>query len=257
MDKTTAEYINILGDFCGKRDIEILDVDCLYRKYGIKKADVFVLFGGSILCGGDVLAEAIKNKIAEKYVIVGGAGHTTETLRQVVHDRYPEIVTENRPEAEIYQKYLKAEYGLKADYLETESTNCGNNITYLLELLKENRIGTQSIILCQDATMQHRMEAGMRKYAPEGITVINFASYRAKVIIRDGEPVYEEPIKGMWNMDRYVSLLMGEVPRLRDDREGYGPKGQGFIAHVDIPEKVLIAFEKLKEVYGENMCRKA
>ncbi|MGV3144729.1 hypothetical protein [Streptococcus parasuis] len=33
------------------------------------------LFGGSILAGGEQLAEAIRNKLAKTYVIVGGAGH--------------------------------------------------------------------------------------------------------------------------------------------------------------------------------------
>ena len=54
----------------------------------------------------------------------------------------------------------------------------------------------------------------------------------------------------MWNMDRYLELLMGEIPRLRDDRQGYGPNGQGFIAHVDIPESVQKADEALRKELG-------
>ena len=42
-----------------------------------------VLFVGNIIAGGDILAEAIQNEVAKKYIIVGGAGHTTETLRNV------------------------------------------------------------------------------------------------------------------------------------------------------------------------------
>ena len=42
-----------------------------------------VLFGGNIIAGGDILAEAIQNEVAKKNIIVGGAGHTTETLRNV------------------------------------------------------------------------------------------------------------------------------------------------------------------------------
>ncbi|NSI66152.1 hypothetical protein, partial [Mediterraneibacter gnavus] len=42
-----------------------------------------VLFGGSIIAGGDILAEAIQNEVAKKNIIVGGAGNTTETLRNV------------------------------------------------------------------------------------------------------------------------------------------------------------------------------
>ena len=52
--------------------------------------------------------------------------------------------------------------------------------------------------------------------------------------------------EGMWDAARYVSLLMGEIPRLRDDADGYGPRGKGFIAHVDVPEAVLAAYEWLK-----------
>lgn len=77
----THEAINVLGKFCGMRDVDCLDRESLLKKYGIPQADVFVLFGGSILAGGDVLAEAIRNRIAKVYVIVGGAGHTTKTLR--------------------------------------------------------------------------------------------------------------------------------------------------------------------------------
>lgn len=82
MIEQTAKNLNILGRFCGKRDIETLTADHLQDQYGWKRTDVMVLFGGSIVSGGDVLADAMKNGIAEKYVIVGGAGHTTDALRQ-------------------------------------------------------------------------------------------------------------------------------------------------------------------------------
>ena len=98
--------------------------------------------------------------------------------------------------------------------------------------------------------MQRRMEAGFRKYDPECPAVINFASYRAAVEASGEGLRFSEPIHGMWSMDRYVHLLMGEIPRLRDDEAGYGPKGKGFIAHVDIPGEVCGAFEFLKTVYG-------
>ena len=57
----------------------------------------------------------------------------------------------------------------------------------------------------------------------------------------------------MWDMDRYVNLLMGEIPRLTDGPEGYGPRGRQFIAHVDIPEEVQTAFEGLQKVFGTGI----
>ena len=253
MKEQIAKWINTLGSFCGKRDVEELTPECLQNKYGIKQADAMVLFGGSILCGGDVLAQAIKNKAAKNYIIVGGAGHTTETLRQNVQEEYPFLLTSDKPEAEILNQYLNAAYGLKADYLEVKSSNCGNNITYLLDLLKEKEIEVNHIILCQDATMQCRMEAGLRKYASNDLVIINYAAYQAEVIADNENLVYASEIHGMWDMDRYVNLLMGEIPRLSDNAEGYGPEGKGFIAHVEIPKEVLTAFEQLKKVYGKNI----
>ena len=131
-----------------------------------------------------------------------------------------------------------------------QSTNCGNNITYLLDLLRENQISFRSIILAQDATMQHRMEAGLRKYVSDDVTIINYAVYQANVIMKDGKPAYDTEIFGMWDIDRYLTLLMGEIPRLTDGPEGYGPLGKNYIAHVDIPDSVAAAFDEL-----QHTCR--
>ena len=256
MKQRIADCINILGRFCGKRDIPHLTTEELERKYNISQVDIMVLFGGSIICGGDVLANAIKNNIAKKYIIVGGAGHTTETLRIKINEEFPSIKTNGLSEAEIFAKYLKYKYELEADYLECNSTNCGNNITLLLDLLKQNNILFNSILLAQDATMQHRMEAGLRKYINDNIIIVNYAVYSAKAIIKNSELVFEERILGMWDMDRYITLLMGEIPRLSDNEDGYGPKGKGFIAHVNIPNEVEKAFLELKEVYSD-MIREA
>lgn len=203
------------------------------------------------MCGGDVLAQAMQQHIAKKYVIVGGAGHTTETLRVKMHKKFPKIETAELSEAEIFAKYLKYQYGLTPDFTECQSTNCGNNITYLLKLLKENNIPFKSIILSQDATMQYRMEAGLRKYVGDTIQIINYSVYSAKVIATDTGLIYEKEILGMWEMNRYISLLMGEIPRLSDDANGYGPNGKGFIAHVDIPSEVRNAFNELCNEYSE------
>ena len=252
----TAENINVLGRFCGKRDVMELTQEQLYEKYGIRQADVMVLFGGSILCGGDVFAKAMQNGTAKKYVIVGGAGHTTESLREIVHKEFCEIETAGMPEAKVFDAYLEYRYGLHSDFLECNSTNCGNNITYLLELLKKQEIAFDSIILSQDATMQRRMEAGLRKYIGSEVQIINYAAYEAEVVAEEEKIVYKETIFGMWEIERYISLLLGEIPRLSDEPSGYGPNGKNFIAHVDIPREVWEAFEALRAEFPE-MVREA
>ena len=247
-----ADAINVLGRFCGMRDVAELNGENLYRRLGFSRADVMVLFGGSILAGGDILAEAMRNRAAEKYVIVGGAGHTTETLRQRVHTEFPSIFTEGRCEAEIFDDYLFAVYGMRADYLEKASTNCGNNITNLLDLLDQNRISRDSMILCQDASMQRRMDAGLRKFAPE-TTIVNYATYAVTARVSGETLTFEQTPHGMWDMERYVNLLMGEFPRLTDTPIGYGPAGKNFIAHVDVPDEAQEAFSILREAFGDQI----
>lgn len=246
--KQIVQDINTLGHYLGKRDVNFLDKTILKQKYGIEQADVFVLFGGSIFCGVDILADAIKNKIAKRYIIVGGSGHTTDTLRNIVEKIYPNINSKSLTEAEIFANCLKEKYGLAVDFLEMQSTNCGNNITYLLELLKHNRINFNSIILCQDATMQYRMEATLRKYESNKL-IVNYASYQVDVYNHNNQIEFKESINGMWSIEHYIQLLMGEIPRLRDNENGYGPKGKGYLVHVDIPKEVVSAFNRLKEHY--------
>ena len=74
--------INALADFLGVRDVPVLDGKHLLPSIGKEQADVMVLFSGSILAGGDVLAAAMQNQIAKIYMIVGGEGHTTHALRK-------------------------------------------------------------------------------------------------------------------------------------------------------------------------------
>ena len=57
----------------------------------------------------------------------------------------------------------------------------------------------------------------------------------------------------MWDIERYITLLMGEIPRLTDDKNGYGPMGSNYIVHVDIPDLVKQAFSLLREKYTESI----
>ncbi|MCH3971160.1 MAG: YdcF family protein [Oscillospiraceae bacterium] len=255
MNPSMIPYINTLGRFCGVRDVPVLSQHALYEKYGFPTADLMVLFGGSILCGGDVLAVAMKENVAKCYMIVGGVGHTTQALRDRVQAAFPGWNTAGLPEAELLNGCLKRKYGLSADLLECRSTNCGNNITFLLELLKKQHMNIHSCILMQDASMQRRMAAVMRKARPD-MTIINYASYNVQVVEQNGQPAFESTPSGMWSMERYVTLLMGEIPRLVDDENGYGPNGRGYLAHEDVPDSVIHAYQMLKQ-YDPALVRTA
>lgn len=249
----TVKNLNLLSRFCGPRTLEKLTVKNLQAAYPIQKADVAILFGGSILAGGDILAKAIQNDIAKTYMIVGGQGHTTETLMTEMQKECPDLKADS--EAELFGAYLKENYQLTADFLETESTNSGNNVTNALAVLNEHDITPNSLILIQDAAMQKRITAGFRKYLPEAV-LIDYAAYQAEFVETSTGLAFKKPIKGMWSPERYISLLLGEIPRLTDDENGYGPKGADYIAHVAISAEVRQAFLELKEEFPD-LVRKA
>lgn len=238
-----ARDVNTLAAFCGRRDVATLSRSAVEASAG-GPVDAAILFGGSILAGAAVLAAAIETRVAATTVIVGGEGHTTAALRAAVAERtgWPDVG--RMSEAALFARYLRERFGLSVDLLEEASTNCGNNVTNALATLRGAGVPVRRLLILQDATMQLRMDAGFRLQAPEA-RLVNHATYRA-VVLPDGEGLrYESPPEGMWPIDRYIAMLLGEVPRLLDGPSGYGPSGAGYIAHVDVPDTVLAAHARL------------
>lgn len=245
-----AENINIISEFLSKRDIKALNKEALKERYGIEQVDLLILFGASIIHGCKLAAQAYKEGIAKRMMIVGGEGHTTNTLRKMIHSKYPEYDTRNESESEMIAYFMQQEYNITDCLLEKYSTNCGNNVSNALEVVNELALNPKYVLIMQDSSMQMRMDAGFKKIWTKDVKVINFASYRAKIMVKDEQISFEQnEIEGLWDIQHYIDLQMGEIPRLSDTKEGYGPKGKNYIAHVDIPSQVELAFEYLKNYY--------
>ncbi len=139
------------------------------------------------------------------------------------------------------------------NYLPNEVVNSLIRIDYSIffKLLKSKIITDNDLSSYVD--VDEGIEYRLKKYINDNVTIINYATYCAKVLNQNDELVYEEDLHGMWPINRYVNLLTGEIPRLSDDANGYGPNGKNYIAHVDIPENVKIAFEELKMVFGSEI----
>ena len=194
-----------------------------------------------------MFADAVRAGVAGFYLVVGGEGHSTGALRRRLRDRtgWPDV--DDLTEAALFDRFLREHHGVGVDALEEKSTNCGNNVTNALALLAARGVSQDRIVLVQDATMQQRMDAGFRRHLPAATTLVNFASHETTVREVDGVVEYESAPDGMWDVDHYVSLLMGEIPRLRDDSDGYGPSGHDYISHVDVPDDVQHAFIRLQK----------
>lgn len=254
-----ASNANAIAQWCGVRDVSELSRDALCREADTVEgvADLFVLFGGGVIGSVDVLANAMRSDVAHRYAIVGGRGHATYWLDEsagqeldVSMGSIPEIVPGVSSEAEMLDALLFQRHGLRADLLETASTNCGNNITYLLDMLERENDIPSSVILCQDAVMQRRMDATWRRQVRERSAfaqakVVNWAAYEAELAVTDGQLSWTQAPEGVWPIDTYLQLLAGEVARLTDDENGYGPCGRDFVVHVDVPNEVAEAAREL------------
>lgn len=63
----------------------------------------------------------------------------------------------------------------------------------------------------------------------------------------DGQLGFAGGGAGLWPVARYLALLLGELPRLQDTPEGYGPRGKDFISHVTFPPEIIDAWRQLRE----------
>ncbi|HEX5090938.1 MAG TPA: ElyC/SanA/YdcF family protein [Nocardioides sp.] len=127
--------------------------------------------------------------------------------------------------------YLRRAHGLTDALLERRSRNCGENVVLARDVVLAAGLSPRAVALVQDPSMQRRMDAVFRLVWPEA-TAVNRPGARHG--------------RFHWPRERWVALVMGEVPRLRDDAEGYGPNGAGFQAHVDVPPEVEAAYDALR-----------
>jgi uncharacterized SAM-binding protein YcdF (DUF218 family) len=195
--------------------------------------DLMLLFGGSLPSGWDQAATALQSGRVGKLVLVGGQGHTTDVLRQLVGAGIETV------EAEMMAAHLRHQHGIERVPLERASTNCGNNVTLARDLAFHHGLRPRTVALVQEPTMQRRMDAVFRLGWPEAVPVNRPAP--------DG--------RDTWPRARWISLVMGEVPRLRDDAHGYGPRDRGFIAHVDVPDEVEVAHAALLDSHPDWVVR--
>ena len=231
-----------------------------------KPVDVIVLCPSSVLHTAEHVFSALETRpdLAKYLVISGGIGHSTKYLYQAVarHPLYRSIsnMVDGMPEARVLEMILEKFYasaamtqnGLKI-LIEDKSTNCGANAIETRKVLEAAGImELRSMIIVQDPTMSLRTLASLQKvYDGMAIDMKTCPTFIPQVALQEGELVWDVPgipAKNLWEMERFIDLIMGEVPRLRDDGNGYGPKGKAFIAHVDLPDEVEEAHRSLQDV---------
>ena len=96
--------------------------------------------------------------------------------------------------------------------------------------------------------MQRRTDASFRQAWADTAcpTILNWPVQVPRLGYRNDRIDYlQSPNSRKWTPERFLSLLTGEIQRLTDDENGYGPRGRGFLPHVDIPEDVEAAWRHI------------
>ena len=185
-------------------------------------------------------------------LITGGIGHSTPPLVAALASRLdcaPSALAD-LSEAELISRLIAADSLIARDQiiLETRSTNTGENAAFTRDTLEELGLKPHHVVLVQDPLLQRRTDATFHHVWRDHPTLF-FSS--PPFTPRLGEAVTSES----WTEERYLSLLLGEIPRLQDTTTGYGPRGRGFIGHVDIPRMILEDHARLAARFTTHATR--
>ncbi len=237
--------LDLVAAYLARRDVADLDeVDQVDGPF-----DVVVLLGSALLGPERTAARVLAGGTARRLLVCGGVGHSTELLWRAVEadPALSGVRTRGRPEAHVLVDVLVEHLDVPREGLlvEDRSTTCGSNATEARRVLAEHGVPSDRVLLLQDPTMQRRSHACFVRAWGDDRPFTSFAPSVPRVA------GLGEDVEGGWTFDRFVGLLLGEVRRLHDDEDGYGPRGAGFIDHVDVPEEVLAAARRLRSRYPD------
>lgn len=192
---------------------------------------------------------------ADHLVIAGGFGHASQPLFDNVNAdvRFERIPSSGRSEAEVIQDVLAVTHpGLGPCILDTRSTHCGENASCALEELQAVGITPATALVIQDPVMQYRTHMSfIRHWRDTGCILSSFAVMVPLLGVENNQLTFSDLSEAYCAVERFVPLVMGELQRLNDDEQGYGPRGADFIDHVELPENILDAYDVLDAVYPD------
>ncbi|KEA50970.1 hypothetical protein DT73_19335 [Mangrovibacter sp. MFB070] len=236
-----VEDLNLVSNWLARQDTDI----------DTSRSSIVVLAGNAVL---PVIEHAFHQarELQALLLITGGVGHSTGWLYQAVQQssRYQHIHTGGRTEASVIGEMAATVAGLPPEQilLECEATNCGENVDFSWRLMQLRGLAPQQLVVVQDPTMQRRTMATFARLKNQVSILPDCVSSPGFVPRLTGQCediAFENEATGLWPVNRFIELVMGELPRLYDDNNGYGPAGKGFIAHVPLPEEIMLAWQRL------------
>lgn len=243
LSENTLSAANLLGGWLAQNDFPARPQPSEY--------ELVALAGNAVMPTIDAACQlaAEENKTL---LVSGGIGHSTTFLYAAIarHPRYNTLRTTGLTEAKILAEIAHQFWQVPRERIlvEDASTNCGENARFTRQMLDARGIGVKQGVLVQDPTMQRRTQATFDTVWQDDPDAPRWRSYPGCLPeLYNGEDglAFKGDATGLWPVERYLSLILGELPRLRDDAQGYGPQGKNFIIHVDIPDAVEAAWQHL------------
>lgn len=246
-----CQDVNIVASYLARRDLISLSAPPQTQ------FDWIVLLGSACISSVRVAAEARLIGWSDRILVSGGVGHSSEYLWQRIEmdPQFRGVAARGRPEAEIFREILLRRFGIPSDAVVCEpvSTNCGENALETRRLLTDMGELAPRLLLIQDPTMQRRTHASFERAWSEagGANLASWApcvpelahsSHLGELVVNPTE----------WETERFLSLVLGEIPRLHDTPEGYGPNGRDFISHVEVPPQILEAHSRIASTLGKS-----
>lgn len=263
-DPSTVSDVNLLARFLAHEQIQDLSA---YHPVGC-----IVICASAVLYQAEQLFRVLEARpdLAKTVVLCGGIGHSTPLIYEAVSksSNYKALAKEVTclPEARVLEKIMNRFFDVSAItsegckiLIEDKSTNCGANASQSRKVLEESGVPTpKTCVVVQDPTMALRTVASFEKTYEDLEAPPKFLScpiFVPKMQLLDSELQYsvaDVPEIELWEISRFFDLIIGEIPRLRDDKEGYGPKGKAFIAHVEILVEVEEAWRRLSNALANR-----
>lgn len=221
----------------------------------LRDLDAIVLLGNQVIATLTAACALTQRSSSAALVLSGRAGHSTQPLYENLCDsEYGKLtkqglILESMAEAEMYAVVAQTVFGIPAGriLIENRSANSGENCRFSLQMLQQANRRLDSVLILQDPLMQRRSMLTWTREAERSNSRARVFSHA--VFVPRVEPGPDSLLRfpgdqaqGTWTMERFLSIILGEVDRLHDTEDGYGPRGRNFLPHVDIPEAVLESY---------------
>jgi uncharacterized SAM-binding protein YcdF (DUF218 family) len=149
-------------------------------------------------------------------IFAGGLGRLTEGMW-------------SEPEADLFAR-IAVEKGVpkEAILIENRSTNTGENILLVQELLKAKDLNPQSFIVVQKPYMERRSYATFAKNWPE-----------KSFVVTSPQITFEDYPTAAIPLEHVINIMVGDLQRIKVYPE------KGFQVYQEIPDSVWQAYERL------------